>query len=231
MLTLAAATFACSNADQKNNENANLNPKNEQAEEIVDVEGRRNFHDQTLITPAPAIMIATYDAEGTPDVMMAAWGSQCGPNQIRFELSEHKTTDNIRLKKAFTISFASVENIRQSDYFGIVSGNDVKNKVEAAGFTATKSPNVDAPIINEYPLTLECRLVSITGNDGEGGTVIGEVVNMSAKEEILDADGKVDLEKLRPVIWDAAANVYREVGKSVGPAFSIGETIKAVQAK
>ena len=73
--------------------------------------------------------------------------------------------------------------------------------------------------------------MSITGNDGEGGTVIGEVVNMSAKEEILDADGKVDLEKLRPVIWDAAANVYREVGKSVGPAFSIGETIKAVQAK
>ena len=123
-------------------------------------------------------MIATWDENKNPDVMMAAWGGQCGPKHITFELSKHKTTDNIRLKKAFTISFATKNDIVQSDYFGIVSGNDVPDKVAKAGFTITPSPNVDAPIINEYKLTLECKVVTFDEFDSAKNEyrVVGEKV-------------------------------------------------------
>ncbi len=151
-----AMLVACGNKEQKSEANVNENPTDEKIE-VKQVEGRKNFSDKAVITPLPAIMIATWDENQNPDVMMAAWGGQCGPKHITFELSKHKTTDNIRLKKAFTISFATKNDIVQSDYFGIVSGNDVPDKVAKAGFTVTPSPNVDAPIINEYKLTLECN--------------------------------------------------------------------------
>ena len=188
-----------------------------------DVPGRQNFGgNRPVITPLPCIMIATYDAEGTPDVMMAAWGGQCGYRQICFNLSEHKTTANLRLKKAFTVSFATKKTVVVSDYFGIVSANDVPDKVRRAGFTATKSPNVDAPIINEYPLTLECRMVEMS----ETGRVVGEIVNMSADASILDADGNIDLGLLQPVAFDSASNTYRVVGDVVGEAWGSGKAIK-----
>ncbi len=170
------------------------------------VEGRKNFSDKTVITPLPAIMIATWDENKNPDVMMAVWGGQCGPKHITFELSKHKTTDNIRLKKAFTISFATIGDITQSDYFGIVSGNDVPDKVAKAGFTITPSPNVDAPIINEYKLTLECKVVTFDENENGGAHVVGEIINMSADESILDEEGNIDLGKLQPVIFDSSKN-------------------------
>ena len=170
------------------------------------VEGRKNFSDKTVITPLPAIMIATWDENKNPDVMMAVWGGQCGPKHITFELSKHKTTDNIRLKKAFTISFATIGDITQSDYFGIVSGNDVPDKVAKAGFTITPSPNVDAPIINEYKLTLECKVVTFDENENSGAHVVGEIINMSADESILDEEGNIDLGKLQPVIFDSSKN-------------------------
>lgn len=194
-----------------------------QATEVKDVEGRKNFGKKTLITPQPAIMIATYDADETPDVMMAAWGGQCGMNQISFELSAHKTTENLRLKKAFTVSFAGKDNIAQSDYFGIVSANDVPDKVKRAGFTVTKSPNVDAPIVNEYPLTLECKVVKME-DDGNGGAhVVGEIVNMSAAESVLNEKGEVDTDKLLPVVFDATTNSYRLLGEKVGTAWGSGK--------
>ena len=193
--------------------------------EVKEVAGRHNFGAEGIITPLPAIMIATYDAQQTPDVMMAAWGGQCGPNQICVNLSAHKTTENIRLKKAFTISFASVDNVVESDYFGIVSGNDVPNKVAKAGFTVTPSPNVDAPIVNEYPLTLECRVVEMTDDASGGARVVGEIVNMSASESIL-TDGRVDLAKLRPIIYDSSSNNYRVVGDSVGQAWQSGKKLQ-----
>ncbi|MBR3122810.1 MAG: flavin reductase [Prevotella sp.] len=170
-------------------------------------------------------MIATWDENENPDVMMAAWGGQCGPKHITFELSAHKTTENIRLKKAFTISFATKDDIVQSDYFGIVSANDVPDKVKIAGFTASKSPNVDAPIINEYKLTLECKCVTFEEDGNGGARVVGEIVNMSADESILDAEGNVDLSKLQPVIFDSAKNEYRVVGEKVGTAWGSGKAL------
>ena len=176
-------------------------------------------------------MIATYDEKENPDVMMAAWGGQCGPKHICFNLSAHKTTENIRLKKAFTVSFATKGDIVQSDYFGIVSANDVPDKVKKAGFTVTKSPNVDAPIVNEYKLTLECKVVKMEEDDKGGARVVGEVINMSADESILDAEGKIDLGKLQPVIFDSSKNTYRVVGEKVGDAWGSGKAIQEAEVK
>ena len=188
-------------------------------EPLKEVAGRKNFGpDHALMTtPQPCVMIATWNKGHTPDVMMAAWAGQYDFNQIVISLSKHKTTENLELTGAFTVSFADERTVAESDYFGLVSGNKVPDKVAKVGFTVTPSPNVDAPIINEYPLTLECRVVS-----WNNGVLIGEIVNMSADESIL-TDGKVDLGKLRPIVFDAAANTYRAIGEVVGQAWGSGK--------
>ena len=230
VLTGALLIAACGNKEQKSEANVNENPTQEKIV-VKAVEGRKNFSEKAVITPLPAIMIATWDENKNPDVMMAAWGGQCGPKHITFELSKHKTTDNIRLKKAFTISFATKDDIVQSDYFGIVSGNDVPDKVAKAGFTITPSPNVDAPIINEYKLTLECKVVTFDEDKNGGARVVGEIVNMSADESILDEAGNIDLGKLQPVIFDSAKNEYRVVGEKVGTAWGSGKAILEREVK
>ena len=221
-VAIAMTMGACGNKSEKSATEANVNPEKVLLQKV---EGRENFGAKGIITPLPAIMIATYDENDNPDVMMAAWGGQCGPNHICFNLSPHKTTDNLKLKQAFTVSFASKDNVVQSDYFGLVSANDVPDKVAMAGFTATKSPNVDAPIINEYPLTLECRVIDIAETSLNETRVVGEIVNMSADASIL-TDGKVDLSKLQPVIYDSSSNNYRVVGDSVGQAWQSGKAIQ-----
>jgi flavin reductase (DIM6/NTAB) family NADH-FMN oxidoreductase RutF len=149
--------------------------------------------------------------------MMAAWAGQYDHKQIVVSMSKHKTTENLELTGAFTVSFADIRTIAESDYFGLVSGNKVPDKVAKVGFSVTPSPNVDAPIINEYPLTLECKVVSWAD-----GILVGEVVNMSADERIL-TDGKVDLAKLQPIVFDAASLTYRSIGGIVGKAWGDGK--------
>lgn len=191
------------------------------AQEVKDVNNRANFKNLAFVAPEPAIMIATYDADGTPDVMMAAWGCQSDFNQIKIHLSEHKTTANLRLKKAFTVSFATVPTLAESDYLGTVSANDVPDKVKKAGFTVHKSPNVDAPIVDQYPVALECEVISF-----ENGVLIGKVVNTSADKSVLDVDGNIDMGKMQVVTFDQVTNTYRRVGDVVGKAWSIGEKFK-----
>ena len=188
-------------------------------EPLKEISGRKNFgpNHALVTTPQPCVMIATWDKDHRTDVMMAAWAGQYDARQIVISLSKHKTTENLELTGAFTVSFADVRTVAESDYFGLVSGKNVPDKVERAGFTVTPSPNVDAPIINEYPLTLECKVVS-----WKDGILIGEVVNMSADECIL-TDGKVDLEKLQPIVFDAAAMSYRSIGSEVGKAWGSGK--------
>ena len=192
----------------------------EKNENVQPVEGRKNFGTkQALMTvPQPCVMIATWDKDHNPDVMMAAWAGQYDFKQIVVSLSKHKTTDNLELTGACTVSFADERTVAESDYFGIVSGNDVPDKVAKVGFTVTPSPNVDAPIINEYPFTLECKVISFSD-----GILVGEVVNQSADESILDEKGHVDLTKLKPIVFDAAALCYRAVGDSVGQAWGAGK--------
>ena len=186
---------------------------------FLEVAGRKNFGPAhaLMTTPQPCVMIATWDKDHTPDVMMAAWAGQYDHNQIVVSMSKHKTTENIELTGAFTVSFADVRTVAESDYLGIASGSKVPDKVAKVGFTVSPSPNVDAPIIDQYPLTLECKVVS-----WKDGILVGEVVNMSADECIL-TDGKVDLGKLQPIVFDAAALTYRALGEVVGQAWEAGK--------
>ena len=189
------------------------------SEPLKEVTGRKNFGpDHALVTtPQPCVMIATWDKDHNPDVMMAAWAGQYDYKKIVVSLSKHKTTENLELTGAFTVSFADIRTVAESDYFGLVSGNKVPDKVAKVGFTVTPSPNVDAPIINEYPLTLECKVVS-----WGDGILVGEVVNQSASESIL-TDGKIDLAKLQPIVFDAAGMSYRAIGDVVGGAWNAGK--------
>ena len=184
---------------------------------------RKDLGAKSFIFPMPVLMIGTYDENGHPNAMNAAWGTQCDYSQIIITLSKHKTTDNLKIKKAFTVSFATPETMEISDYFGIESGNNV-NKIEKAGVKVIKSDFVDAPIIENFPLTLECEVAEMQEIDGEY-RVIGNIVNMSVDESIL-TDGKVDLGKLKPISFDSASNSYRVLGDIIGKAFHDGLIIK-----
>lgn len=226
LLTLAAAALLVAACGNKQDNNTEVKPSNNnQPMELKPVEGRTNMGAKLYVTPQPALMIGTYDADGTPNVMMAAWGGQCESNRVCFMLSKHRTTDNLRLHRAFTLSYADARTIVQSDYFGIVSGYDVRDKVARAGFTATKSPNVNAPIINEYPVTMECRVVEMSESEDGSSFVIGEIVNASADPSVL-TDGKIDIRKLNPVAWDASSLNYFTLGDSVGKAWHSGKAIQ-----
>lgn len=182
---------------------------------------RKNFGVKSWVYPQPVLMIGTYDENGNPDVMNAAWGGQYDADLVMLSLSAHKTTDNIKLKGAFTVSFATAKTVVPCDYVGIVSANTDPDKMKKSGFTVTKSENVDAPIINELPLTLECSLVKFN----EDGIVIGKIVNVSADESIL-TDGNIDSKKLDAVIFDPANAAYIRLGDKVGDAFKDGEQLK-----
>lgn len=186
---------------------------------------KKNFGNKTIVTPLPVLIVATYDAEGKPDAMNAAWGGQCAYHHVALNLSKgHKTTENIRLRNAFTLSIANRANLVLSDYFGLVSGYK-EDKIARSGVHVTKSEFVDAPVIEEYPLTLECRVVSIEDALGEV-RIVGEVINMQADEAILNEQGEVDLDKLQPLSYDSSERSYRVLGETVGKAFKDGNLLK-----
>ena len=182
---------------------------------------RKNLGAKPYLFPQPVMIIGTYDENGKANAMNAAWGGICGMNQIMMELSPHKTTDNIKLKKAFTVSIGDAAHVLACDYVGIVSAKKEPDKMAKAGFTTVKSEFVDAPIINELPLALECELVEIL----PGGQVIGKIVNVSADESILENDD-VSLDKFFPIIFDTATNGYYKLGERVGNAFKDGAKLK-----
>ena len=183
---------------------------------------RKNFGAKTYMYPMPVLIIATYDEEGRPDAMNAAWGGIADYNQVALCLSEsHKTTKNILARKAFTVSMADAAHVAECDYVGIVSANNVPDKFQRAGFHAVKSEFVDAPVIEELPMTLECRLNKVT----EEGLIIGDIVNVSADESIL-TDGKIDPSKFTPITFDSVHNVYLKLGEPCGKAFGEGKKIK-----
>ena len=184
---------------------------------------RKDFGQKIWVYPMPVFIVAAYDKDGKPNCMNAAWGGTYDTNQIMVCLShEHKTTENIKESGAFTISIADAAHVKEADYVGVVSGNKVPDKMEKAGLTTEKSKFVNAPIINEFPFTIECKLVKFN----EDGICIGEIVNVSADEKILDENGKIDLHKMNPIVHDCLANTYLSIGEVVGHAFSDGLKLK-----
>lgn len=186
---------------------------------------KHNLGKKTIVTPLPVLIVATYDETEKADAMNVAWGGQCTYNHVALNLAKvHKTTENIRQTGAFTVSIANLDNLVVSDYFGVVSGRK-EDKIAVAGVHIHKSEFVNAPVIEEYPLTLECKAVSIEDCFGEV-RVVGEVVNTIADDSILDSNGNVDFDKLQPLSFDSCARSYRVLGKTVGTAFNDGKTIK-----
>ena len=185
---------------------------------------KKNLGNTPVLAPLPVLIVATYDEQGMPNAMNVAWGGQCGYHHVALNLSlNHKTTENLKHTKAFTLSIATVDTLVISDYFGLVSGRK-ENKIEKAGVHVTRSEFVDAPVIDEYPLTLECKVIEMREALGEMH-VVGEVVNMQADESILDAQGNVDLGRLRPISYDSASHSYRVLGDIVGKAFKNGDKL------
>ena len=184
---------------------------------------RKSFGAKPMIYPMPVLILGTYDTDGTPDAMNAAWGGISEESEITVCVSEdHKTTENLIASGAFTVSIADKENVIAADYVGIVSGKKVKNKIKIAGWHAVRSENVNAPLFSELPMTLECRVKSY---DPETCRLVGEIVNVSADERILREDGKISLEKFHPITYDPVHHTYREIGEVVGLAFSDGRKL------
>ncbi len=184
---------------------------------------RKNFGAKTWLYPMPVLIVGTYDENGNPNAMNAAWGGIYDTNQIMVCLADdHKTTENIKKNCAFTVSFATVNTVAACDYVGIVSANDEPNKFSKAGFHHEKSEFVNAPIIKELPMTVECKLIKFN----EDGICIGEIVNVSADESVLDENGRIDAKKLDPIIYDSVSHAYWSFGEKVGQAFCDGKTLK-----
>lgn len=184
---------------------------------------RKNFGVKTWLYPMPVLIVGTYDEDGTPNAMNAAWGGVYDTNQVMVCLADdHKTTENIKKTGAFTLSFATAATVVPCDYVGIVSANDVPDKFARAGLHATKSEYVNAPLIDELPMAVECKLIKFN----EDGICIGQIVNVSADESILDENGKIDAKRLDPIIYDGVTHAYWGLGNKVGQAFSDGKKLK-----
>ena len=184
---------------------------------------RKDFGTKSWFYPLPVLIIATYDEQGKADAMNAAWGGLYDADKVVLCLSAgHKTTKNIMARKAFTVSFADEAHVIPADYVGMVSANDEPDKLEKSGFHAVKSDTVDAPLIEELPVTLECNLMKVN----EDGNIIGKIENVSVDERVLDADGNLDFTKFRPISFERAHADYRVLGEKVADAFQIGAQLK-----
>ena len=183
---------------------------------------KTNLGNKNWMFPMPVLMIGTYGEDGTPDVMNAAWGGITLEDEITICIdTSHKTWANIAARKAFTVAFGTAGTVASCDYLGLVSGNTSPDKVAKSGFTVTKSAFVDAPVINELPLVLECKLVSI---NEETCNVVGKILNCAVEESAM-TDGKPDADKMRPLCFDTCQHRYRLMGEVVAEAFSVGKEL------
>ena len=174
------------------------------------------------VFPMPVLMVATYGEDGKIDIMNVAWGGICGMDKIALNLAtERKTLKNIRTRKAFTVALADEAHVKEADFLGTASGNVMADKFERTGLHAHKSAHVDAPVIEEFPVTMECRLEEIRDCFGEQ-RVVGTIVNVLAEERVLDEKGKVDAGKLNAIMFDQFRNTYYTVGKEIAQAWRVG---------
>ena len=184
---------------------------------------RKDFGVKTWVYPQPVMIIGTYDENGKADIMNAAWGGMSNDEELFICLSaDHMTTKNLQKTGAFTVSFGTKEQVVACDYVGIVSGNKVSDKVEKSGFTLRKAGHVNAPIIEELPLCIECELISY---EEASCHLFGRIVNVSVDESIL-TDGKVDPGTFHAIVFDPCTHKYMALGEEVARAFSAGTVLK-----
>lgn len=193
---------------------------------------RKNLGVQPAVFPMPVLMIAAYDENGTVNVMNAAWATVCDMDKIALIIDEdHKTTKNIKATKAFTVSIADKAHMDGADFFGIATGNKMPDKFAKSGYHAEKSAFVNAPIITEFPVALECELAEIVETDNIYA-VIGKIVNVSADESVVAEDGKIEPMKLNALIFDQFRSGYYTASEKVGQAWNAGKAMmQAAQDK
>lgn len=182
----------------------------------------KDFGDKPYLFPMPTYMIGTYNEDDTVDVMMMAWGGICAEDMVALNLeAEHKTVANLKARKAFTLAVPGTDTLAASDFLGIASANKMADKFARTGLHAVRSQRVDAPVITEYPLTLECEVVEMQ-DQPYGLRVLGRILNVMADEKVLDEAGKIDAGKLQAFAFDQMRNGYYAVGDKIGQAWHSG---------
>lgn len=189
------------------------------------VKMKKSLGAKPLIYPQPVLIVSTYGEDGIPDAMNVAYGGIVNSNRLQINIGvRHKTSENIKAKKEFTVGIADVKNMIPADYVGIVSGNDTPDKMEKTGWTLVKSKTVDAPVIDELPITLECRLEEMNQYD-QTYRVVAEIVNVLVDDSVLTEEGTVDATKLQAISYDPSTHAYLKLGSPVGQAFEDGKKI------
>ena len=186
----------------------------------------KSFGKKAWLLPQPVLVIGTYNKDGEPNAMNAAWAGQWDADEIMISMGSHATTENLNANGEFTVAFATRETLVAADYVGIVSSKNEPGKLKKTGWTAVKSENVNAPVFTDFPLTLECRIVRKLDESETGYYIIAEIVNILCDEKYLAADGKPDVEKMHLITFDPTRNGYVQLGERVGNAFSDGKKLK-----
>lgn len=186
----------------------------------------KSFGQKPWVFPQPVLIIGTYNSDGTPNAMNAAWGGQWDINEIMISMGAHATTENLASCGDFTVAFATKDTMVASDYVGIVSAKKDPEKMKKSGLTAVKSENVNAPVFTNFPMTLECRILRKIDETEDGYNIVAEIVNILVNEEYLTEDGKPDVAKMQFIIYDPVHHGYHIVGERVGNAFADGKALK-----
>lgn len=186
----------------------------------------KSFGQKPWILPQPVLIIGTYDSNGKPNAMNAAWGGQWDAKEIMISMGSHATTENLRQKGDFTVAFATRQTLVASDFVGIVSAKNDPDKMAKTGWKSVKAENVNAPVFTEFPMTLECRIKDKIGESESGCYIIAEIVNILVDENFLAEDGKPDVEKMQLITFDPVHHGYITLGERVGNAFADGKQLK-----
>lgn len=186
----------------------------------------KSFGKKAWMLPQPVLIIGTYDKNGKPNAMNAAWAGQWDNHDVMISMGKHQTTENLNLKGEFTVAFATAETMVASDFVGIVSQKNDADKMAKTGWTAVRAEHVDAPVYTDFPMTLECRIKEKLYESESGYYIIAEIVNILCEEKYLAEDGKPDVEKMNLITFDPVHMGYIQLGKRVGQAFGEGKKLK-----
>ena len=186
----------------------------------------KSFGQKPWVLPQPVLIIGTYNNDGTPNAMNAAWGGQWDSKEIMICMGSHATTENLDRCGEFTVAFATKDTMVAADFVGIVSGKNDPEKMQKTGWTAIKSEHVNTPVFTEFPMTLECRILRKIDETEDGYNLIAEIVNILVDEAYLAEDGKPDVEKMQLISYEPIHHGYLVMGERVGNAFADGKRLK-----
>lgn len=186
----------------------------------------KSFGQKPWILPQPVLIIGTYDKDGNPNAMNAAWGGQWDSKEIMISMGAHATTENLDNCPDFTVAFATEDTMIAADFVGIVSAKNDPKKMQRTGWQAVKAENVNAPVFTDFPMTLECRIKQKLDESESGCYLVAEIVNILVGEDYLEEDGNPDVEKMRLITYDPVHHGYISLGKRIGNAFNDGKQLK-----